>query len=56
VHSSYNGKLRFTTGQSVQYILFCSSFDLLYDEVRHHQRFEHMPLISGPSYTFDTSE
>ena len=38
----------------MQYFLFCSSSDLLYNEVRREQRFEYIPSTSKLSYTFDT--
>ena len=48
--------LDLTFGQSILYILFCSSFDLIYDEVGHEQRFRYIPFVSRPSYAFDTLE
>ena len=40
----------------MQYLLFCSTFILLFDEVNQQERFEYIPFIFRPSYTFDISE
>ena len=53
VYLSYNDALRLTFGKSIQYLLYCSSFDLHYDKIRHEQRFEYIPFISRPSCIFD---
>ena len=40
----------------IQYLSVCSSFDLLYNELRHQQRLEYVPFSFRHSYNFDTQE
>ena len=52
VHLSCNAAFRLTFVVSMQYSLFCSTFVLLYVEVRHQTAFESIPLIFKRSDTF----
>ena len=48
MHLSYSTVCRLI----LHHLLFFSSFGLLYDEVRHQERFESIPFIFRRSYTF----
>ena len=56
VYSSDSTVCRLPSSLSIQYLLFCSSFVLLYDEVKHQLRFNYIPLIFRHCYTFGTKE
>ena len=45
VYSSYNTASKLTFALSIQYLLFCSTSIMLYDEVKHQQRFECISFI-----------
>ena len=44
MYLSYNATFRLTFALSIMYLLFCSFFILLYDEVRHQQISEYIPF------------
>ena len=50
---SHNAAFRLASALSRQYVLFCSSFYLLYDEEKHQYRFEYMHLLLNLSHSFD---
>ena len=45
VYSWYKPAVRLTFAPPIHYLLFCPTFVLLYDEVRHQSKFKYVPLI-----------